>query len=62
MTGAYAIAIVELREGPRIIGQLTDIDPKPENLQIGMGVKAIIRRIYDQEGVIRYSFKFKPVS
>ena len=48
MTGAYAVAIVELKEGPRIIGQLTDIDPNPENIHIGMEVSATIRRIYDQ--------------
>ena len=61
MTGAYAVAIVEFEEGPRVIGQLTDIDPLPENIKIGMEVKTTLRRSYDQEGVVRYSFKFKPV-
>ena len=61
MTGAYSVIVAELDEGPRIIGQLVDVEPRPENIHIGMEVMAVIRRLYDQENVIRYSFKFKPV-
>ena len=35
MTGAYAVAIVELEEGPRVIGQLTDITPEASRITIG---------------------------
>lgn len=56
--GAFPVAIVELAEGPRIIGQLADV--KTEEVQIGLEVEAELRRIYDEEGVIRYGFKFVP--
>jgi len=58
-TGSYPIAIVELEEGPRVIGQLADVDPS--GIRIGMAVQAEIRRIYEEEGVVRYGFKFVPV-
>ena len=57
-TGPYPIAIVELEEGPRVTGQLADVDPK--DVRIGMPVRAELRRIYEEEGVIRYGFKFVP--
>lgn len=56
--GEYPVAVVELAEGPRISAQL--IDCKPENVRIGMEVEATVRRIYVEEGVIRYGFKFRP--
>ena len=55
-SGTYPIAIVELEEGPRVIGQVADVDPKA--IRIGMPVRAELRRIYDEEGVVRYGFKF----
>jgi len=30
-------------------------------LHIGMKVRAVIRRLYDQEGILRYGTKFEPV-
>jgi uncharacterized OB-fold protein len=39
------------------MGQMTDCDP--HRLEIGMAVRATIRRLYEQEGVIRYGYKFK---
>ncbi len=56
--GTYVVALVDLDEGPRIVAQLTDC--KPGEVKIGMRVKAVLRRIYEDEGVIRYGFKFKP--
>jgi uncharacterized OB-fold protein len=57
MTGEFAVALVELEEGPKVMGQMTDCDP--HRLEIGMAVRATIRRLYEQEGVIRYGYKFK---
>ncbi len=57
--GRYTVAIVELAEGPKVIGQVADVDPK--EVKIGMPVKAELRKIYTEEGVIRYGFKFVPV-
>jgi len=56
--GQYPVAIVELAEGPKVIGQMADADPK--EVKIGMPVKTELRRIYSEEGVIRYGFKFVP--
>ena len=32
----YAIAIVELEEGPRMMSNIIDVEPTPENLPIGL--------------------------
>jgi len=55
--GSYPVAIVELDEGPRIIAQL--VNPPEEGYSIGMPVEAVFRKIYEEEGVIRYGFKFR---
>lgn len=62
MIGAYAVAIVKLEEGPLTVCQLTDCEPNPENFQIGMKVEAVVRRLYEQEGITRYCYKFRPVA
>lgn len=56
--GAYAVAIVELSEGPRIVAQLTDCDP--HGVRIGDAVEAVFRRIYVQRDGVRYGTKFRP--
>ncbi|MFC7068702.1 Zn-ribbon domain-containing OB-fold protein [Halobaculum lipolyticum] len=57
--GAIGVAIVELDEGARVPGMLTDCDPHaPER---GDTVERVVRRIYEQEGVVRYGTKFRPV-
>ena len=56
--GSYPVAIVELEEGPKIIGQIADVDPK--QVSIGMRVATELRKVYNEEGVIRYGFKFVP--
>lgn len=56
--GSYPVLIVELEEGPRVIAQM--VNPHEEGVNIGMPVKAVFRKIYEEEGVIRYGFKFSP--
>lgn len=56
MTGVIPIGIVELEEGPRVVGQIAIANI--EALEIGMPVRAVVRRLYDQEGIIRYGTKF----
>lgn len=56
--GTYAVAIIQLSEGPRIVAQLTDCDP--DDVQIGDPVRAVFRRIYKQPDGVRYGYKFKP--
>ena len=57
--GQYPVAIVQLDEGPKVIGQIADADPK--EVKIDMPVTTELRKIYTEEGVIRYGFKFVPV-
>lgn len=58
MRGEYPVAIIALEEGPRLAAQLTNV----EKARIGMRVEAVLRRIYVDEGVIRYGLKFQPLS
>ena len=58
--GPYVVAVVELAEGPRITGQVVDVDP--EAVEIGLPVEARVRRLYAEEGVVRYGFKFVPAA
>ena len=55
MRGEYPVAIIALREGPRIAAQLTYASP----VRIGMKVRAVFRRIYVDEHVVRYGLKFQ---
>ncbi|MEM4719972.1 MAG: Zn-ribbon domain-containing OB-fold protein [Candidatus Bilamarchaeaceae archaeon] len=55
----YTIAIIELDEGARVLGQIVDT---PENkLKIGVRVEQCFRIIQrdDPEGLIHYGFKFR---
>jgi uncharacterized OB-fold protein len=56
--GSYYVAVIELQEGPKIVAQLADC--KPEQLKIDLPVEATFRRIYEDEGTIRYGVKFMP--
>lgn len=58
MTGDVLCGVVELKEGPRVMVRLADMEP--EDLEIGLKVRAVIRRLYDQEGILRYGTKFVP--
>ena len=58
LVGSYNVAVIELEEGPKIVAQMTDC--KSEKLQIGLSVEATFRKIYEDEGMIRYGIKFRP--
>jgi len=57
----YVIAIIELEEGVRVLGQVVDCNP--EDVKIGAKVENVFRIIQreDPEGLIHYGFKFKLV-
>ena len=59
LVGSYPVAVVELDEGPKIVAQMTDC--RAEDLKIGLEVESTFRRIYDDDGMIRYGIKFRPV-
>lgn len=56
----YIIGLVELKDGNRIIAQITDVSA--EELKMGMEVRAVVRRLYEEgeEGLIHYGYKFIP--
>jgi uncharacterized OB-fold protein len=56
----YALAIVELTDGTRLMGQVTDCDV--EEVKIGMEVRTEFRRVQSEghHGVISYGYKFVP--
>ena len=57
----YPIAIIKLKEGPKITAQIVDCDI--DDIKIGMKVKSTFRKIQDDGyvGAIYYGYKFKPV-
>lgn len=57
----YVIAIVELEEGPRVTGQITDCNP--EDVKIGDEVEIAFRHMGEEgkDGIIYYGYKFKPI-
>lgn len=48
----YVVAIVELEEGPKIMGQMRDV--KQEDIKIGMALKAVY--FEGAEGRVNYGF------
>jgi uncharacterized OB-fold protein len=56
----YAVGIVELEEGIRVLSQITDCNP--ETLKAGDPLVAKFRRMNEEgkTGMIMYSFKFVP--
>lgn len=56
----YAVGIIEMTEGTKILAQITDCNP--DNLKIGDNVVAKFRRINEEgkTGMILYSYKFVP--
>lgn len=54
-------AIVKLKEGVNVLAPLTDV--KPENVNVGMKVMAVLRKIMEDGdlGLIKYGIKFKPM-
>lgn len=54
----YTLALIDLNEGVRILGQLTDVDDT--QLFIGALVSSTFRRLYadGEKGIIHYGIKF----
>ncbi len=56
----YAIGLIELEDGTRILSQLTDF--KENELKDEIKVEAVFRRvrINGDQGIIEYGYKFRP--
>jgi uncharacterized OB-fold protein len=59
-SGPYMVAMVDLVEGVRVTAQLTDVEP--EDVEIGMTVEMVTRRIQEKgpQGYLVYGYKFRP--
>ena len=57
----YVVAIIELDEGPRVMGWI--VDSKISDIKIGQRVSVVFRKIYEdgKEGLIHYGFKFRVI-
>ncbi len=58
----YTVALVQLKEGPMVSAQLTDLGDEP--VHIGMSVEMVtrkIRNVGNDRGIIAYGYKFRPV-
>lgn len=57
----YIIAIIELKDGLRIMGQITD--SKPDEVNIDDEVEFVFRKVKEESsaGLINYGYKFRPV-
>lgn len=44
----YITAIVELEEGPRVMTNLVDIEPAPQNVQVGMPLEVVFEDVSDE--------------
>ena len=59
-TAPYILAIVRLKDGPKLTAQLVECDEK--DVYIDMPVEAVLRKITeDRSGLISYGFKFRPM-
>ena len=56
----HVMALVKLEEGPVVAAQLTDVEP--EDIEIGMAVEMVTRRIRElsPRGYLVYGYKFRP--
>jgi uncharacterized OB-fold protein len=57
----YAVGIVNLDDGVKIVGQIVDCDF--DDIKIGMDVKLEFRKIYNvgHSGILCYGYKFVPI-
>lgn len=55
----YGIGLVELPEGIRIAGILTESDPK--KLKVGMDVELLLEMMYEEGGKKAVVWKFRPI-
>lgn len=52
----YVVAMVELEDGCKVVGQVTDC--KIEDAKDGAAVEVIFKKIKNEDGIIHYGYKF----
>jgi uncharacterized OB-fold protein len=50
----YVVALVELEEGPRMLTNLVDVEPTPEDVRVGMPVQLIYDDVTDTMTLLRF--------
>lgn len=57
----YIVALIELKDGIRILSQIVDVSPK--DVSTGLKVEAVFRRVKEDgnDGIIQYGYKFRPI-
>lgn len=50
----YITAIVELEEGPKVPARIVGVDPEPENLEIGMALKAVYTEVSEEYTLLEF--------
>jgi uncharacterized OB-fold protein len=50
----YVIAIVKLDEGPHMMSNVVEVDPKPENLKPGMPLEVLFEDVNDQVSIPKF--------
>jgi uncharacterized OB-fold protein len=58
LTGEYAVVVVDLGGGLRTVAQVTGADPR--SVRVGDAVTLHLRRLFEQEGRVRYGLKALP--
>lgn len=61
MLTPYILAIIELKDGPKITTQIVDCEF--DKIKIGMPVEMVFRKLLEdgKDGLIHYGYKFRPV-
>jgi uncharacterized OB-fold protein len=59
MQTPYVLALVELKDGVKVLGQVVDCEP--DEVDIGKRVKTCFRKLTEDgaQGIIHYGYKFK---
>lgn len=59
LVGEYAVATLDMADGFRMVAQVSGSDPR--SLKVGDDVRLALRRLFEQEGRIRYGLKAIPL-
>jgi hypothetical protein len=50
----YVIAIVKLAEGPHLMSNIVEVEPKPENLPVGLELEVVFDDVTDQVAIPKF--------
>ncbi|HXH21921.1 MAG TPA: Zn-ribbon domain-containing OB-fold protein [Dehalococcoidia bacterium] len=50
----YVIAIVKLAEGPHLMSNVVGVEPKPENLPVGLELEVVFDDVNDQVAIPKF--------